>query len=149
MFSGTVGVGLTSPSCHKRKCVLPCIYPKLVAYSRRELAIPARGIVFARANADEGVQGATDPTGMVPAAKHLTGGRSVYSEAELAEWKATYTRPVKVINYLVATYIEPPVVLAELIQLRVMTASPPQSIFEIHRPQLEALLQRLNLGFRT
>jgi predicted nucleic acid-binding protein len=80
---------------------------------------------------------------------HLTGGRSVYSEAELAEWKATSAKPVKVINYLLAAYIDPPIALTELIQLGLMTANPPQSIFEIHRPQLDALLPRLNLGFRA
>jgi hypothetical protein len=80
---------------------------------------------------------------------HLTGGRSVYSEAELAEWNATAANPVKVINYLLAAYIDPPISLAELTQLGVMTANPPQSIFEIRRKQLDALLARLNLGFRT
>lgn len=80
---------------------------------------------------------------------HLAGGRSVYSEAELAEWEATSARPVKVINYLLAAYIDPPITLAELIELGVMTENPPQSIFEIRRLQLDALLPRLNLGFRT
>jgi hypothetical protein len=78
-----------------------------------------------------------------------TGGRSVYSEAELAEWEASSAKPVKVINYLLAAYIDPPITLAELAQLRIMTANPPQSIFEIHRPQLDALLARLSLGFQT
>lgn len=80
---------------------------------------------------------------------HLTGGRSVYSETELAEWEATPDHPVKVINYLLAVYIDPPLHLADLIQLGVMSSNPPQSIFEIHRPQLDTLLQRLNLGFKT
>jgi predicted GNAT family N-acyltransferase/predicted nucleic acid-binding protein len=44
----------------------------------------------------------------------LTGGRSVYSEEELAGWKATDKRPVKVINYLLVAYIEPPISLNEL-----------------------------------
>jgi hypothetical protein len=43
---------------------------------------------------------------------HLTGGRSVYSEIELSEWDASPTNPVKVINYLLAAYIEPAVPLA-------------------------------------
>lgn len=80
---------------------------------------------------------------------HLTGGRSVYSETELAEWNANAANPVKVINYLLTAYIDPPITLAELIQLGTMTANPPQSIFEIRREQLDALLPRLNLGFRT
>lgn len=43
---------------------------------------------------------------------HLTGGRSVYSEAQLSEWGASITRPVKVINYLLAAYIDSPISLA-------------------------------------
>jgi predicted nucleic acid-binding protein len=77
----------------------------------------------------------------------LTGGRSVYSEAELNQWSASDSRPVKVINYLLAGYIEPAVSLDELQRLGVIGAHPPQSIFEIGRPGLSQLLPRLNLGF--
>jgi hypothetical protein len=79
----------------------------------------------------------------------LTGGRSVYSEAELEEWKASRARPIKVINYLLAAYIDSPVSFAELRALRIMGGHPPQSIFELGRKQIDLLLPRLNLGFRT
>jgi ribosomal protein S18 acetylase RimI-like enzyme len=77
----------------------------------------------------------------------LTGGRSVYSEVELSEWEATPARPVKVINYLLAAYIEPPVSLDELRQMAIIPGHPPQSIFELNRSHLDTLLPRLNLGF--
>ena len=78
----------------------------------------------------------------------LTGGRSVYSEQELEGWKADVANPVKVINYLLAAYIDPPITLAELRKLGVMGDHTPQSIYELGRTQIDALLPRLNLGFR-
>jgi ribosomal protein S18 acetylase RimI-like enzyme len=77
----------------------------------------------------------------------LTGGRSVYSEAELSDWEATTFRPVKVINYLLAAYIDPAVTIVELRNLGIIAGHPPQSIFELPRPKLDRLLPRLNLGF--
>lgn len=77
----------------------------------------------------------------------LTGGRSVYSEAELSDWEATAGHKVKVINYLLAGYIDPPVGLDELRGLGIIKVHPPQSIFELSRTHLDALLPRLNLGF--
>ena len=79
----------------------------------------------------------------------LTGGRSVYSEAELSNWEPTVARPVKVINYLLAAYIEPSITLHELRNLGVIPGHPPQSIFELSREHLGALLPRMNLGFAT
>jgi len=77
----------------------------------------------------------------------LTGGRSVYSETQLNDWEATAGREVKVINYLLAGYIDPPIELAELRDLGIIKGHPPQSIFELSRAHLDALLPRLNLGF--
>jgi hypothetical protein len=79
----------------------------------------------------------------------LTGGRSVYSEAELREWKASGVQPVKVINYLLAAYIDPPISIVELRDLGIMGSHLPQSIFELDRGKFDRLLPRLNLGFRT
>jgi ribosomal protein S18 acetylase RimI-like enzyme len=76
-----------------------------------------------------------------------TGGRSVYSEAELEAWGATIDRPVKVINYLLVGYIQPSIGLDELRSLGIVKGNPPQSIYEIRRPQLDRLLKRANLGF--
>ena len=79
----------------------------------------------------------------------LTGGRSVYSEVELNEWGATAEKPVKVINYLLAAYIEPAITLDELRSMGVIPGHPPQSIFELSQARLHALLPRMNLGFAT
>ena len=38
----------------------------------------------------------------------LSGGRSVYSERELSGFEASPDKPVKVINYLLVDYIDPP-----------------------------------------
>ncbi|HEY8264916.1 MAG TPA: GNAT family N-acetyltransferase [Methyloceanibacter sp.] len=78
---------------------------------------------------------------------HLTGGRSVYSETQLIGWAATAARPVKVINYLLAAYIEPAISLEELRTLGVVPSHPPQSIFELSGTHIDALLRRMNLWF--
>ena len=79
----------------------------------------------------------------------LTGGRSVYSEAELINWEADAGHAVKVINYLLAAYIDPPITLEELKAMGAMVAHPPQSISELTREQLDLLLPRMNLSFAT
>ena len=76
----------------------------------------------------------------------LTGGRSVYSEKDLEQWGASESRPVKVINYLLAAYIEPPVGLDELKDIGVFRRHPPQSIFAIPKTALEALLAHVDFG---
>lgn len=78
----------------------------------------------------------------------MTGGRSVYSEAELENWGATPDTPVKVINYLLIAYIDPPISLAELKSNGVVTGKqPPQSIYELRGSKLRTILNRSNLGF--
>ena len=79
----------------------------------------------------------------------MTGGRSVYSEVELSNWNASTTRPVKVINYLLAGYVEPPIFLDELMEEGVFRGHPPQSIARLERRRCDFLLGRLNLGFNT
>ncbi len=76
-----------------------------------------------------------------------TGGRSVYSEAQLEEWKATGHKPVKVINFLLVSYIQPSIGLDELRDIGVVRGNPQQSIYEISAQNLEKLLRRSNLGF--
>ncbi|MES0826584.1 hypothetical protein [Ruegeria sp. SCP11] len=73
--------------------------------------------------------------------------RSVYSEAQLETWGARADRPVKVINFLLVGYFDVPVNLSELQEIGVMQKHPSQAIFQINRGPLEALLQRLDLGF--
>ncbi len=77
----------------------------------------------------------------------LTGGRSVYSEQQLEHWQATTTRPVKVINYLLAAYIDPEIGLDELRNLGIVNGNPQQSIYEIRTDILPRLLRRANLEF--
>jgi len=79
----------------------------------------------------------------------LTGGRSVYSEVDLNNWEASAERPVKVINYLLAAYIDPAISLKELRDFGVIPGHPPQSIFEIDQNHLQAMLPRMRLGFAT
>lgn len=79
----------------------------------------------------------------------LTGGRSVYSEEELEEWDATPEHPVKVINYLLVSYIEPAVSLNELRTMGVVERHPPQSIYQLSLAQTIDLVKRANLEFEV
>jgi hypothetical protein len=65
------------------------------------------------------------------------------------EWEASAGHSVKVINYLLAAYIDPPISLDELKTMGAMAAHPPQSISELTRDHLDLLLPRMNLGFAT
>lgn len=76
----------------------------------------------------------------------LAGGRSVYSERELEELNATDQKPVKVINYILVGYIDPPISLKDLEVMGIFSAHPPQSIFEIKR-SLSMLISKIDLGF--
>ena len=77
----------------------------------------------------------------------LTGGRSVYSEKELEGYKATEDSPVKVINYLLVDYIDPPISLNELHDTGIFVGHPPQSIVELKGKKLRDALDRCNFGF--
>ena len=77
----------------------------------------------------------------------LAGGRSVYSEEQLAEWQASVERPVKVINYLLVSYIDPPIGLDDLRKMGVVQRHPQQSIYELRNDLLRRLVQRANLPF--
>ena len=77
----------------------------------------------------------------------LTGGRSVYSEKELEDYQATVDDPVKVINYLLVDYIDPPISLDELQDTEIFSGHPPQSIVELRGKRLREALKRCNFGF--
>ncbi len=77
----------------------------------------------------------------------LTAKRSVFTEKELDDWRASPQRPVKVIDFLLVGHIAPPVELDELVKLRAFKGSPPQSITELDISRYEALRPRINLGF--
>lgn len=79
----------------------------------------------------------------------LTGGRSVYSEEQLEGWDATTKNPVKVINYLLVAYIDPPIRLTELREMGVVNGHPQQSIYELRLDLLKGLVQRANLDFEV
>lgn len=77
-----------------------------------------------------------------------TGGRSVYSESQLSNWQASDARPVKVINYLLVSYIKPPINIPELRKIGIISGKhPPQSIYSISQEKLKLLIARSNLGF--
>ena len=77
----------------------------------------------------------------------LSGGRSVYSEHELSNYQASPASPVKVINYLLVDYIEPPISLDELQDTGIFAGQPPQSIMELKGKRLRDALDRCNFGF--
>jgi len=79
----------------------------------------------------------------------LTGGRSVYSEEQLKEWGATPMRPVKVINYLLVSYIEPAVSIDELKTMGVIKGHPQQSIYKLSHALIEGLVERADLEFEV
>lgn len=79
--------------------------------------------------------------------KLLTGGRSVYSEAELKKWGATARRPVKVMNFLLAGYIKPPAELRILQKDGIFVGHPPQSIFRLIGRRRRKILRHLKGDF--
>lgn len=62
-------------------------------------------------------------------------------------WKASDKLPVKVINYLLVAYIDPPISLDELRDIGVVNGHPRQSIYELRHDLLTELVARSNLVF--
>lgn len=79
--------------------------------------------------------------------RQLAGGRSVYSDLQLRNLAATENNPVKVINFLLAAHLEPPMPLAALTSSNVFKARPPQSIKNLVPAQHLAILRQGVLGF--
>lgn len=77
----------------------------------------------------------------------MTGGRSVYSEQDIERWNASNDRPVKVINYLLAAYVEPVIGLRSLKAMGIIGNHPPQSIYQIPSSKIRGLLGLVDLGF--
>lgn len=77
----------------------------------------------------------------------LAGHRSVYSEQQLVDFKASLYRPVKVINFLLAGHVEPAISYQELLAEGVLRGFP-QSICRLDHDQLRAIFHRARLGFR-
>lgn len=72
----------------------------------------------------------------------LTGGRSVYSEEDLNSFEASPKKPVKVINFLLARYVDPPVTLENM---KIIGLTIPQSIYKLKDENLPKLLKIANL----
>lgn len=79
--------------------------------------------------------------------RRLAGGRSVYSDTQLRRLAATAGRPVKVINFLLAAHLEPPMPLTDLLNSKVFTGHPPQSIKTLAAAQQMSVLNQGSLGF--
>lgn len=79
--------------------------------------------------------------------RRLAGGRSVYSDTQLRKLAATQSRPVKVINFLLAAHLEPPMQLAALKSSSVFAKHPPQSIKNLLPAQQMSVLDRGAFGF--
>jgi len=79
----------------------------------------------------------------------LTGGRSVYSEQQLEDLEATSDRPVKVINYLLVSYIEPAISIDELRTMGVINRHPQQAIYNLAHDRISRLITRTNLAFKV
>ena len=77
--------------------------------------------------------------------RKLAGKRSVYDDVQLGEWDAD-NRPVKVVNYLLAGYIELPIGLSKLIDKGIING-PPQSIIRLDEKKKKKMLKYLRLGF--
>lgn len=79
--------------------------------------------------------------------RRLAGGRSVYSDTQLRMLNATEARPVKVINFLLAAHLEPPVPLDVLLRNNVFAERPPQSIKTLTPAQQSSVLEQGSFGF--
>jgi len=93
----------------------------------------------------EGVRSASSTKELM----QMTGGRSVYSEEQLERFAATSKRPVKVIDFLLLHYIDPPISLSELRKLGIVKKNLPQSIYELTSQQTSELVARANLEFQV
>src|SRR6266436_47485 len=76
-----------------------------------------------------------------------TAKRSVFTADSLQAMNPSVSAPVKMIDFLLAGHIEPPVALNTLVQRRVFCNRPPQSISELSEERYAALKPYLALGF--
>jgi hypothetical protein len=76
-----------------------------------------------------------------------TARRSVYSEEELRDWRASVSSPVKMIDFLLVGHVEPPVRLNTLLSTSLFSNRPPQSIAELMEGQYQTLKAYVRFGF--
>jgi hypothetical protein len=79
----------------------------------------------------------------------LTAKRSVYSDEQLAGFRASKIRPVKVIDFLLIGHLEPSIKVADLKREGVFNGHPPQSITNLPQPRFLPVRQRMSLGFEV
>jgi rRNA-processing protein FCF1/predicted GNAT family N-acyltransferase len=77
----------------------------------------------------------------------MTARRSVFSGAELASIQSKSEVPVKVIDFLLAGHLVPPLGLDELVRGNIFNHRPPQSIARVDEARYQRLRPMLNLGF--
>ena len=77
----------------------------------------------------------------------LTAKRSVFSVDDLRSLLSASEMPVKVIDFLLAGHVDPPVKLATLICDGVFASSPPQSITLLSPERYNRIRARIDLGF--
>jgi len=75
-----------------------------------------------------------------------TAKRSVFTADSLHAMNPSASAPVKMIDFLLAAHIEPPVALDTLVQTRVFCNRPPQSISELTEERYAGLKPYLALG---
>lgn len=77
----------------------------------------------------------------------MTAKRSVFSQVELAQLQNLRASPVKVIDFLLAGHLSPPIHLDLLLKRGVFNRRPPQSIAEIDNHSYQRLRPHLKLEF--
>ena len=93
----------------------------------------------------ERVSQPTDIDGLI----RLTAKRSVYSPEQLEGMIDSGSRPLKVIDFLLAGHLERPMPLDELVRLGVFNGHPPQSVSRLPSQRFDLLRSRLGFGFET
>jgi ribosomal protein S18 acetylase RimI-like enzyme len=106
----------------------------------------SRGFLSSQAITSIGIAEAVAATSDHDELVRLTAKRSVFSEGELQMMTRGGARPIKVIDFLLAGHIDPPIPRAELIRLGVLKAGP-QSILQVPPNRFAPLRDRIKLGF--
>ena len=77
----------------------------------------------------------------------ITARRSVFWAAELSAIQAQSQAPVKVIDFLLASHMTPPIGVDSLVAAGIFNGRPPQSIARLDEARYQRLRPMLNLGF--
>lgn len=142
------GAGFDTPGNTIRKVYL-CRAPAVIAqpgallffYKGKSKSLPSQSITTIGVFEDMKLAHSTEEL------RRLAGRRSVYRDAQLIAMSASQQRPVKVINFLLASHIEPPITLPTLERGRVFASHPPQSIKRLDSTKMRAVLDAADLGF--